>query len=401
MAKECDGSEGFNQSMKKCWEVFWRFLLLGCVSFGGPAAHIGYFHRTFVIKLNWLNEDTYAKLLSLSQILPGPGSSQLGFALGLYRAGLAGGLAAFIGFTLPSFLLMYWLAISADLNQPPPWLNAIIQGLKLCAVVVVLDAVVTMFGHFCKTQRLAFVALLSALIMLFAPSFYTPILIILMAALAGSLYTSSVKFKSLASKPRKKISWFAMILFIVLFLLSLLLSQYQSVIGLFATFYKSGSLVFGGGHVVLPLLQSSIGDALTEKQFLFGYAAAQGIPGPMFTMATFMGAQWLEGSPLIGATIATLGIFLPGFLLVFALRQSWQIYLERPKFVAASATVNAAVVGLLAAAFYQPVLTSTIQGYLDIILAILGFVLIRWVKVPILAVIGALLLAYLVRTLIN
>jgi chromate transporter len=378
--------------VKLYWEVFWRFLVLGCISFGGPAAHIGYFQHTFVQKLAWLSNDDYAKLISLSQILPGPGSSQIGFAIGLQKAGLVGAVAAFVGFTLPSFILMYWLAVSVNLDDPASWLLSVSNGLKLLAVVVVLDAVITMFNSFCKTRLAVLVMLLSILLLIIYKSFYTQMIVLLIAMLIGIIKSKTSPSELNINKVLKKISWSPMLLFISIFLISLGASQYDTFANLFANFYKNGSLVFGGGHVVLPLLQTSVGDTLTEQQFLFGYAAAQGMPGPMFTMATFMGAQWLESAPLIGAILATLAIFFPGFLLILSINNSWQSLVKHPKFIGASAGINAAVVGFLVLALYDPVFTSAVHSYIDMGLVIIGFISLKLFRPPILLMIGVFIL---------
>jgi chromate transporter len=378
--------------VKLYWEVFWRFLVLGCISFGGPAAHIGYFQHTFVQKLAWLSNDDYAKLISLSQILPGPGSSQIGFAIGLQKAGLVGAVAAFVGFTLPSFILMYWLAVSVNLDDPASWLLSVSNGLKLLAVVVVLDAVITMFNSFCKTRLTVLVMLLSILLLIIYKSFYTQMIVLLIAMLIGIIKSKTSPSELNINKVLKKISWSPMLLFISIFLISLGASQYDTFANLFANFYKNGSLVFGGGHVVLPLLQTSVGDTLTEQQFLFGYAAAQGMPGPMFTMATFMGAQWLESAPLIGAILATLAIFFPGFLLILSINNSWQSLVKHPKFIGASAGINAAVVGFLVLALYDPVFTSAVHSYIDMGLVIIGFISLKLFRPPILLMIGVFIL---------
>lgn len=378
--------------MNKIWEVFWRFLVLGCISFGGPAAHIGYFQHTFVQKLAWLSNDSYAKLIALSQILPGPGSSQLGFAIGLQKAGLAGGIAAFIGFTLPSFVLMYWLAEAVSFENPSSWLISVSSGLKMLAVVIVLDAVITMFKSFCKTRLSILVMLLSILLLVIYQSFYTQIVVLLAAMVIGIVTSKNSTANINIGQVLKKISWLPLLLFITLFLVSLGLAHFDSFAGLFAIFYKNGSLVFGGGHVVLPLLQMSIGDALTEQQFLFGYAAAQGVPGPMFTMATFMGAQWLDSTPLVGAALATLGIFLPGFLLILMLNKSWQSLFNHPKFIGASTSINAAVVGFLVFALYDPVFTNAVHSYVDFGLVVIGFVCLKLFRPPILLMLGVFIL---------
>ena len=379
-------------SVKQCWEVFWRFLILGCISFGGPAAHIGYFQHTFVQKLGWLSNDAYAKLISLSQILPGPGSSQIGFAIGLQKAGLAGAIAAFLGFTLPSFILMYWLAVSVNLDNPANWLLSVSSGLKLLAVVVVLDAVITMFNSFCKSRLSLLIMLLSVILLVIYQSFYTQISVLLIAMLIGITNSKTPVKQMNTVRTLKKISWPPMLLFISIFLISLGLSQDDSFAGLFATFYKNGSLVFGGGHVVLPLLQTSVGETLTQQQFLFGYAAAQGVPGPMFTMATFMGAQWFQNAPLSGAILATIAIFLPGFLLILTISHSWQSLAQHPNFIGASKGINAAVVGFLVLALYDPVFTSAVHDYIDLGLVVIGFLGLKSFKPPILLLIAIFIL---------
>ena len=378
--------------MKKCWEIFWRFLLLGCISFGGPAAHIGYFQHAFVKKLGWLTNDAYVKLISLSQILPGPGSSQIGFAIGLQKAGLAGGVAAFIGFTLPSFILMYWLAMSVNLKSPENWVLSVSNGLKLLAAVVVFDAVITMFKSFCKNRLSVLIMFLSILFLAIYKSFYTQILVLLIAMLIGIINSKATTKQIKINQTLTNIDWLPMLLFLSLFFISLGLSQYDSFAGLFATFYKNGSLVFGGGHVVLPLLQTSVGDTLTEQQFLFGYAAAQGVPGPMFTMATFMGAKWFESAPLLGAILATLAIFLPGFLLILTIHNSWQSLSQQPIFIGASTGINAAVLGFLILALYDPVLTNAVHSYSDLGIVVIGYLGLKLYKPPILILITVFIL---------
>jgi chromate transporter len=297
-----------------------------------------------------------------------------------------------LGFTLPSFILMYWLAVAVNLDNPASWLLSVISGLKLLAVVVVLDAVITMFSSFCKSRLSVLIVLLSVLILIIYQSFYTQMLVLLIAGLIGVTNTKIPAEGVSIIHTLKTISWLPMMLFASIFLISLGLSQYDSFAGLFATFYKNGSLVFGGGHVVLPLLQTSISDTLTEQQFLFGYAAAQGVPGPMFTIATFMGAQWLHSAPLSGAILATLAIFLPGFLLILAINNSWQSLLQHPKFIGASAGINAAVVGFLITALYDPVFTSAVHSYIDLSIVIIGFLTLRLFKPPILLLIGLFIL---------
>jgi chromate transporter len=366
--------------VNKLWEVFWRFLALGCVSFGGPAAHIGYFQTTFVQKLKWIDEESYARLISLSQFLPGPGSSQIGFAIGLRQAGVYGGIAAFLGFTLPSFLLLYFLAtINTDQNSAD-LLSGVAHGLKLLAVVVVADATSSMFKAFCKERLSISIAVLTAASLLLFPSLWIQISVLVVAALVGSLYGKPVINKN---DKKERFKTFPLVIFFVLFLGMPLITVISQWADIFSDFYQAGSLVFGGGHVVLPLLQQTIGDAIATDRFLLGYAAAQAVPGPMFSMAAFMGAEISPDSPLLGALIATAGVFLPGFLLVISLQGAWESLASKPKIAGATWGINAAVVGLLLAALYQPVFISAVSTPIEMALVILGFFALRTMSIPI------------------
>ena len=383
------------------WEIFWRFLWLGCISFGGPAAHIAYFYRYFVDRLGWLSADNYGKLVALSQFLPGPGSSQVGFAIGLERAGWAGGIAAFMGFTLPSFSLMLMLAYFSLTPQMPQWLNDITVGLSLLAAVVVSDAVLTMFGHFCRKQSTRIIALLSALVLLAVNSLGAQLGIFLLAAVVSFIWPhlfTGTPPRSVTHTSQQAKTRLALLIFATLFSASLLLLYYPGTatnvyLSLAAQFYQSGSLVFGGGHVVLPLLQASVGDSLNHQQFMLGYAAAQGVPGPMFSMAAFMGAQLSPWAPVLGAITATLALFLPGLLLVYALHHHWQHWAHHPRIAAVSVALNATVVGLLFSALAEPILPHAVRQPSDIVAMLLGLLLLRWRKPPILLLI-VLFIAY-------
>jgi chromate transporter len=374
-------------------QVFIQFLWLGCVSFGGPAAHIGYFQRTFVERLGWLSQAEFAQLLALCQLLPGPASSQLGFAIGRHKAGLGGALAAFLGFTLPSFLLLMAAAIGVGQLTANLWLDAALHGLKLLALVVVADAVLTMSRQFCKTALAQGIMVATAAALWWQPGLLTQLGLLLGAALLCARVGES-QAQGPQPSPTQPISmrqphWPTLLLFALLFVgLPLLATGPAS--QLVADFYRAGSLVFGGGHVVLPLLQESVGHTLNEQQFLTGYSLAQLVPGPMFTLATYLGAQLLPTTPLAGALLATLALFLPGFLLLWALGPCWQGWLARPRLAGAVIGINAAVVGLLLAALYQPVWQSAVQVPTDLALAAVGFYLLRILKLPIL-VIAALL----------
>ena len=367
--------------MKKVWEVFYRFLALGCVSFGGPAAHIGYFQKTFVEKLKWIDIEAYARLVSLSQFLPGPGSSQIGFCIGLRRAGLAGAVAAFIGFTTPSFLLLYLLATLEPGAATGHWSGGVISGLKLLAVIVVADATLTMFKTFCAERLAAGIMALTSVLLLIAPGSLSQIAALMLAAGIGMAFYNS---EAPAAAGQGKIAVFPLALFIILFAGLPVLAFSSAWFDLAASFYRAGSLVFGGGHVVLPLLQQSVGEAVGADRFLTGYAAAQAVPGPMFSLAAFLGAELSAAQPLAAALLATLAIFLPGFLLVLGLQGAWESLATKPAIAGAAWGINAAVVGLLLAALYRPVFSSAVHSPIEMALVIAGFFALNRLRVPVL-----------------
>ncbi|HHQ4672464.1 TPA: chromate efflux transporter [Aeromonas veronii] len=380
---------------KSVGQVFIQFLWLGCISFGGPAAHIGYFQRTFVQRLGWLTQAEFARLLALCQLLPGPASSQLGFAIGRHRAGLGGALSAFVGFTLPSFVLLLAAAIGIGQLGSNLWLDAALHGLKLLALIVVADAVLTMSRQFCATGMTQGSMVVTAAALWWQPGLLTQLLMLAGAALicarsqrgAGSVPASAELPSAASSQPH----WPTLLLFGILFIgLPLLGSPLGQLV---ADFYRAGSLVFGGGHVVLPLLQESVGHTLNEQQFLTGYSLAQLVPGPMFTLATYLGAQLQPEMPMIAALLATLALFAPGFLLLWAVGPCWQQWLAQPRLAGAVTGINAAVVGLLLAALYQPVWQSAVLAPTDLALAAIGFYLLRVVKLPVPAIAALLVMA--------
>lgn len=367
-------------------DIFWRFLVLGCVGFGGPAAHIALFQVTFTQKLRWLESEEFAQLLALTQFLPGPGSSQMGFAIGMRRAGLLGGISAFIGFTLPSFVLLLVLAYSAIGTAENSHIDAVIHGLKLLALVVVLDAVLSMYKNFCVSKTTSSIAVVAALVLLLHPSAWTQILVIIIAAAFAYLSLPTEPSSEAPSSPIKP-SWIPLGTFLVILIALPSVVEETPLLALFNQFFATGSLVFGGGHVVLPLLQETVAQELTPEQFLTGYAAAQAIPGPMFTLSTYLGAELTPNTPLLGALVATVAIFLPGFLLVMALAPAWQNLSQNVAAKKAAMGINAAVVGLLIAALYQPVFVSAVADATDVAVAILGFSLLRIYKIPVLALV--------------
>ncbi|MEC8326700.1 MAG: chromate efflux transporter [Pseudomonadota bacterium] len=363
------------------FSIFKTFFLLGWVSFGGPAAHIGYFRQTFVTKYKWLSDEEYGQLIALSQFLPGPGSSQVGFALGYKRAGLQGAIAAFVGFTLPSVIIMLALAITSSALVNNSIFESIVHGLKLLAVLVVADATWGMFKNFCKDTKTVFLCIATACVLLISPTLSAQFAVLFGAALIGAV---ALKGKIPTTHQQTfRPSLIPLLLFIVLLLGLPLTASFAPEISLFNDFYQAGSLVFGGGHVVLPLLQNIVGDQLSQDAFITGYAAAQAVPGPMFTFATYIGYELFDNAPVIGALIATLAVFLPGFLLLLTVLKDWQILANKPSVSGALAGVNAAVVGLLIAALYTPIFTSAVTAPKDIALVLIGFFIMKQLKLPI------------------
>ncbi|EGR4132886.1 chromate efflux transporter [Vibrio cholerae] len=369
--------------------IFRTFFALGWVSFGGPAAHIGYFRHTFVEKLGWLSEQEYAQFVALSQFLPGPGSSQVGFAIGYHRGGLAGAWAAFLGFTLPSVLIMLLLAGLSSHLLYTPLFEQVIHGLKLLAIIVVADACLTMYRNFCQQRLTAALCVLTAVAITLAPGLLTQFAVLLLAALVGQARLAPQQPLSTTTFTP---SWLALLLFASLLLGLPLLAASSPLVELFGHFFQAGSLVFGGGHVVLPLLQNALGDSLSTDQFLTGYAAAQAVPGPMFTLATYLGYVLTPEMPVVGALIATLAVFLPGFLLLLGVLKNWSALAQRPKVAGAMQGVNACVVGLLLAALYQPVWSSTVHAPLDWAALLVGFFLFKVLRLPLIGMVGSALL---------
>ncbi|MCG6312337.1 chromate efflux transporter [Vibrio vulnificus] len=365
-------------------QIFKTFFWLGWISFGGPAAHIGYFRHTFVEKLKWISDEEYAQLVALSQFLPGPGSSQVGFGLGYKKGGLPGACAAFLGFTLPSVVIMLLLALVSSQVTDTALFQNVVHGLKLLAVVVVADAAWGMYKNFCKTPLTVGISVATAVALLVFSGIATQMVMLIIAALIGVI---ALKGENKATEHSFKPSLTPLLTFAALLLLLPLLATAQPLVQLFNEFYQAGSLVFGGGHVVLPLLQNIVGEPISQDAFLTGYAAAQAVPGPMFTFATYIGYVLHPSSPILGAVVATLAVFLPGFLLMLGVLKNWQLLAANPRVSGALQGVNASVVGLLVAALYQPVFTSAVSSGLDVGLILIGFYLQKQIKVPILALV--------------
>lgn len=370
-----------SNSNESLFAIFKIFFALGWVSFGGPAAHIGYFRNSFVEKLNWLSDEEYAQIVALSQFLPGPGSSQVGFAVGYQRAGIGGGIMAFLGFTLPSVILMLALAVLSSQLTESSYFQNVVHGLKLLAVLVVADATWGMYKNFCKSKLTVSICIATAITLLLFQSIAAQILVLVVAALLGVRYLANTETVNTSSK--LSFSVLPLASFVVLLVALPFIGQWSSSVALFSDFYQAGSLVFGGGHVVLPLLQNIVGDQLTQDAFLTGYAAAQAVPGPMFTFATYIGYELMPSAPVWGAIVATLGVFVPGFLLLVGVLKNWQQLAKIPAISGALVGVNAAVVGLLLSALYQPVFVSAVFGAMDLAWVLLGALLMKQFKLPI------------------
>lgn len=375
------------------FNVFLTFLRLGLTSFGGPIAHIGYFRKELVERRNWVSEAQFSQLLAISQFLPGPASSQLGFALGLLKAGWPGAFAAFLAFTLPSALLLIAFASLLPFLSGPDG-GAVIHGLKLVACAVVADAVLGMARKLCPDVPRQGIAIIAASILLLAGSAWFQVFVIIGGAVAGIMlcHASMGEREAYFDPGYGKRSGVVMLALFFALLLGLPLLTAQG--GLFAvaeTFYRSGALVFGGGHVVLPLLEESVVQTgwVFREDFLAGYGAAQAIPGPMFAFSAYLGSIIPTGyGSWAGASVALIFIFLPGFLLVAAALPIWVIIARNQKAANAVAGVNAAVVGLLAAALYDPILTSGITAGSDLAIALIAFgMLTIWRLSPLLVVV--------------
>jgi len=355
------------------WQIFLVFLKLGCTSFGGPIAHIGFFRDEFVTRRHWLSEQDYADLVALCQFLPGPASSQVGMALGMLKAQYAGAFAAWLGFTLPSALLLigcaYGVHHGADVIP-----TGLIQGLKIVAVAIVVQAVWGMAKTLCDTPQKISLMLAGLLLLASWSSVWSQVAVIFVTGVAGWLWLSPKPTPLAAPQLPLRISKRAGACWGVFFaLLLIMLPLWASfddhpTLTLLDAFFRSGALVFGGGHVVLPLLQAEVvpTGAVAADTFMAGYAAAQAVPGPLFTFAAFLGASMQQGpTGIAGATLALLAIFLPAFLVLAAVLPFWHQLRMKPKMQTAMAGVGAGVVAILLAALYDPIWTSTIHSRLD------------------------------------
>ncbi len=369
--------------------VFLAFLRLGLTSFGGPVAHIGYFHDEFVVRRKWIDERAYADLVALCQFLPGPASSQVGIGIGLSKAGLPGAVAAWIAFTTPSAIALILFGYGVITFGDTVVIGAL-HGLKVVAVAVVAQAVWTMARSLCPDAKRATLAVLATIAVLAVPSPFVQVGVIVVGGLIGWAMLHSdtpVDHVDMGAGVNRGVAIFALVLFFAALIgLPVLASTYPSqTMALVDSFYRSGSLVFGGGHVVMPLLQAEVVPPgwVSNDAFLAGYGAAQAVPGPLFTFAAYLGTV-MNGTPngIIGALICLLAIFASSFLLVIGAMPFWDGLRRIGAVQNALLGVNAAVVGLLLAALYDPVWTSAILSPADFGLALAAFTLLVFWKIP-------------------
>jgi chromate transporter len=370
-------------------EVLWVSLRLGLTSFGGPIAHLGYFHEEYVKRRKWIDEQSYADLVALCQFLPGPASSQVSIAIGIARARLLGGIAAWLGFTMPSALalIVFALGIGAVASAADAgWLH----GLKVVAVAVVAQAVWGMARSLCPDRERATIAIIASIVTLAWPTAVGQLSSIAIAGIVGLIIFPGAASSSLAHMRfpiGKKTGIAAWIIFFALLSGLPLLRQIQPIhtLEVFDSFFRVGSLVFGGGHVVLPLLQTEVVGPgwITNEQFVAGYGATQAVPGPLFTFSAYLGAvMGPEPNGWAGAMLALVAIFLPSFLLIAGALPFWDILRSVPVFQSALKGINAAVVGLLLTALYKPVWTSAIYSPADFGLGLIAFGLLMFWKFP-------------------
>ena len=373
-----------NKGFKSLLEILLVSTRLGLTSFGGPTAHLGYFHEEYVRRRKWMDEKSYADLVALAQFLPGPASSQVGIGIGVMRAGVLGGIVSFLGFTLPSViaLILFALLLTGFDIGNAGW----IHGLKIVAVAVVAHAILSMAKNLTPDLRRKAIALFALIGTLVWQTAFTQVGVILIAALFGFLlYKQHEKDEEVSTRfpITKRVSAICLLLFFGLLLFLPIIREMTGSywVAMFDSFYRSGSLVFGGGHVVLPLLEQEFVPTgwLSEESFLAGYGATQAVPGPLFTFAAYLGAV-MKGWQ--GGLIATIAVFLPAFLLILGALPFWDSLRNNPNIKGAIMGVNAAVVGILISALYNPIWTSSILTPIDFALASILFSMLVYWKLP-------------------
>lgn len=371
------------------WAIFRIFLRLGLTSFGGPVAHLGYYRQEFVERRKWLKEESYADLVALCQFLPGPASSQVAIGIGLSQGGLRGGIAAWCGFALPSAVALILFAYGVSVFESSTYAG-VLMGLKIAAVAVVAYAVVGMARKLCPDVERRFVAVVAMLLALSISGFSGQFMALAFAALCGWLFftgnspAETMDHGRLYSGSQRQALISKSLFVVLLFGLPMIVGD-SFYLHLVDSFFRSGSLVFGGGHVVLPLLQAEVVGRgwLSKDLFLAGYGAAQAVPGPLFTFSAYLGAAMESGvMRWIGGFVCLLAIFLPSFLLLIGILPHWDRLRRDTRIRRILSGVNAGVVGLLSAAFFTPVVTSGIHGFLDLLLAGFAFWLLQFRAVP-------------------
>lgn len=372
------------ERMKQWLEIFWVSTKLGLTSFGGPIAHLGYFHEEYIRRRKWMDDRNYADLVALSQFLPGPASSQVGIGIGIIRSGIMGGIIAFLGFTLPSVIALMLFAMllqGMDIGSAG-W----IDGLKLVAVAIVAHAILGMGQKLTPDRTRITIAVLTAVVSLTWQTVFSQVFLIIIAGLVGLFIFKNSQImnsESIHIPIRKSVAIFCLVIFLLLLIILPIISNVVMVheLAMFDSFYRAGSLVFGGGHVVLPLLEREVVPTgwIDSEQFLAGYGATQAVPGPLFTFATYLGVimgGWK------GGIIATIAIFLPAFLLIVGTLPFWNNLRRNPKIQGVLAGVNAAVVGLLLSALYDPLWTSAVVSAFDFALVMILFIMLVFWKLP-------------------
>ncbi|WP_349421041.1 chromate efflux transporter [Staphylococcus felis] len=365
------------------FRLFLIALRLGCTSFGGPTAHLGYFYDEYVKKRRWLSDEAYTNLVALCQFLPGPASSQVGFGVGVAQAGLLGGVVSFIGFTLPSALvLMIFAGLLLKMNFDMTW----VQGLKIVAVAVVLNAILGMAQKLLPDVKTKLMALFTLVVTVLVMHPASQVIALIIVGVVSIMLFKDVQTQTThlqLFKIRKTVGMGALVLFLVLLIVLPILNviSQSKWIAMIDSFYRAGALVFGGGHVVLPLLKEEfvVTHMISANDFITGYALAQAVPGPLFTFGSYIGTVvggWL------GGIVATLAIFLPAFLLLIGVLPFWEQLQKNRLIRKALKGVSAGVVGILIAAFYDPIVTSTIHSHIDFVFASILFVLLAYCRVP-------------------
>lgn len=384
MDGEIMNEQGRKTSIKSFLEILFVSIKLGLTSFGGPIAHLGYFHEEYVRRRKWIDEKNYVELVALCQFLPGPASSQVGIGIGVMRGGVLGGIISFLGFTLPSVLLLILFALliqGLNIGQ-----SGWIHGLKIVAVAVVAHAILGMAPKLAPDLKRKTIVLISLTVTSLWQTAYTQVGVILLSSFVGYFLYKDTKDnnKTVLHFPiSKKFGLISIALFFGLLITLPIIKEMTSsrLFAMFDSFYRSGSLVFGGGHVVLPLLEREFVPTgwISAEAFIAGYGVTQAVPGPLFTFAAYIGAM-IDG--WTGGIIAIVAIFLPAFLLVFGALPFWNILQNNGKMNGAFMGANAAVVGILIAAFYNPIFTSSIVQQIDFIFAVILFAMLQYWRLP-------------------